>query len=110
MTRGPGWMLCITIAPSISAMVGLPGMPRLKVGMNAVCAAALFAASDPATPSMARSEEHTSELQSLMRISYAVFCLKKKNTCNIVLHDYAAVLTTLQSILYTGNDNHYDYV
>src|SRR3546814_9225567 len=27
----------------------------------------------------ARSEEHTSELQSLMRISYAVFCLKKKN-------------------------------
>src|SRR3546814_3108125 len=28
---------------------------------------------------IARSEEHTSELQSLMRISYAVFCLKKKN-------------------------------
>src|SRR3546814_3903249 len=28
----------------------------------------------------ARSEEHTSELQSLMRISYAVFCLKKTNT------------------------------
>src|SRR3546814_8706637 len=30
-----------------------------------------------------RSEEHTSELQSLMRISYAVFCLKKKNTKTI---------------------------
>src|SRR3546814_2382835 len=30
-----------------------------------------------------RSEEHTSELQSLMRISYAVFCLKKKNKKNI---------------------------
>src|SRR3546814_8217395 len=29
---------------------------------------------------IARSEEHTSELQSLMRISYAVFCLKKKKT------------------------------
>src|SRR3546814_8238560 len=29
-----------------------------------------------------RSEEHTSELQSLMRISYAVFCLKKKKTCS----------------------------
>src|SRR3546814_4802636 len=28
---------------------------------------------------LSRSEEHTSELQSLMRISYAVFCLKKKN-------------------------------
>src|SRR3546814_7077986 len=33
-----------------------------------------------ATRGAARSEEHTSELQSLMRISYAVFCLKKTNT------------------------------
>src|SRR3546814_4691199 len=32
----------------------------------------------PVVVSGARSEEHTSELQSLMRISYAVFCLKKK--------------------------------
>src|SRR3546814_6839096 len=32
--------------------------------------------------SWGRSEEHTSELQSLMRISYAVFCLKKKNRTN----------------------------
>src|SRR3546814_943846 len=31
-----------------------------------------------------RSEEHTSELQSLMRISYAVFCLKKKNKCHSI--------------------------
>src|SRR3546814_4446347 len=36
-----------------------------------------------------RSEEHTSELQSLMRISYAVFCLKKKNTLS-----YTKQLTT----------------
>src|SRR3546814_10692332 len=35
------------------------------------------------TPWVARSEEHTSELQSLMRISYAVFCLKKKNTSHV---------------------------
>src|SRR3546814_5977965 len=36
-----------------------------------------------------RSEEHTSELQSLMRISYAVFCLKKKTKTlnNIMTHD-----------------------
>src|SRR3546814_2314589 len=33
---------------------------------------------DPHRPRGIRSEEHTSELQSLMRISYAVFCLKKK--------------------------------
>src|SRR3546814_721423 len=34
---------------------------------------------DPSRSMQMRSEEHTSELQSLMRISYAVFCLKKKN-------------------------------
>src|SRR3546814_6027979 len=34
----------------------------------------------PYAPAARRSEEHTSELQSLMRISYAVFCLKNKNT------------------------------
>src|SRR3546814_9309225 len=33
-------------------------------------------------PTLPRSEEHTSELQSLMRISYAVFCLKKKHKIN----------------------------
>src|SRR3546814_3485297 len=35
-----------------------------------------------------RSEEHTSELQSLMRTSYAVFCLKKKNTHTTLLTVY----------------------
>src|SRR3546814_1886918 len=35
-----------------------------------------------------RSEEHTSELQSLMRISYAVFCLKKKNDKKKPARDY----------------------
>src|SRR3546814_3458960 len=34
-----------------------------------------------------RSEEHTSELQSLMRISYAVFCLKKKKTTNYTKYE-----------------------
>src|SRR3546814_3426502 len=34
-----------------------------------------------------RSEEHTSELQSLMRISYAVFCLKKKNITQHLHHN-----------------------
>src|SRR3546814_1831310 len=35
-----------------------------------------------------RSEEHTSELQSLMRISYAVFCLKKKNYTITIINLY----------------------
>src|SRR3546814_10210866 len=43
-----------------------------------------------------RSEEHTSELQSLMRISYAVFCLKKKITTNhtILSHNTQYSLVT----------------
>src|SRR3546814_10477424 len=41
------------------------------------------AARDGRTARRARSEEHTSELQSLMRISYAVFCLKKKKKKSI---------------------------
>src|SRR3546814_9268140 len=48
-----------------------------------------------------RSEEHTSELQSLMRISYAVFCLIKKTTLN---HTFSVCTTTTTSqlvILYT---------
>src|SRR3546814_4584444 len=42
-------------------------------------------AHDTALP-LHRSEEHTSELQSLMRISYAVFCLKKKNRNSLLPH------------------------
>src|SRR3546814_3496077 len=44
-----------------------------------VVLAAVFVPSAFQAGSAGRSEEHTSELQSLMRISYAVFCLKKKN-------------------------------
>src|SRR3546814_6243683 len=40
-----------------------------------------------------RSEEHTSELQSLMRISYAVFCFKKKN----IMHKSTAVICQINT-------------
>src|SRR3546814_1297966 len=39
-----------------------------------------------------RSEEHTSELQSLMRISYAVFCLKKKTTTQHKVNNYYSTI------------------
>src|SRR3546814_2294288 len=60
----------ITVAPSLAAGItggeaGLPGAVEAGKRFAAIIAAR-------------RSEEHTSELQSLMRISYAVFCLKKK--------------------------------
>src|SRR3546814_1649839 len=45
-------------------------------------------------PVKPRSEEHTSELQSLMRISYDVFCLKKKNILNTIrTHKYTLYVT-----------------
>src|SRR3546814_5492988 len=46
----------------------------------------------------ARSEEHTSELQSLMRNSYAVFCLKKKKIANF--HDIQINIATDKSLKY----------
>src|SRR3546814_3142937 len=51
---------------------------HLKVERNMYRRIALGAATALVVPSDLRSEEHTSELQSLMRISYAVFCLTKK--------------------------------
>src|SRR3546814_1266066 len=48
-----------------------------------------------------RSEEHTSELQSLMRISYAVFCLKKKNKKKIYKDNYQNTESILYTLLYT---------
>src|SRR3546814_4791242 len=56
--------------------------------------------------SSARSEEHTSELQSLMRISYAVFCLKKKNTTNKTQSQY---ITSINTTITTNNDNRNTY-
>src|SRR3546814_14973590 len=53
-----------------------PGIARMAAAVDRR-GAALSLSRPPAT-GLLRSEEHTSELQSLMRISYAVFCLKKK--------------------------------
>src|SRR3546814_5955598 len=64
------WLaLCVTLAGAVTLLDQLRG----RIGRAAPCLIAVLLAT--------RSEEHTSELQSLMRISYAVFCLqKKKNT------------------------------
>src|SRR3546814_6298093 len=86
-----GGLVVGTIAGWISAkkvkMTAMPQMVSLFNGMGGACAALisiseydhLMQRSGTATVGvLLRSEEHTSELQSLMRISYAVFCLKKK--------------------------------
>src|SRR3546814_4294365 len=61
---------------SVSVSVAIPASVRREIRSGVKCSAAVGAATAP------RSEEHTSELQSLMRISYAVFCLKKKKNTN----------------------------
>src|SRR3546814_3480004 len=53
-----------------------------------------------------RSEEHTSELQSLMRISYAVFCLKKKKIQNLKLHkEYTKPRITYRYLIQSSTTN-----
>src|SRR3546814_6142284 len=67
-----------------------PSEPSHNTGTPSACSAMATAMPGKMWPPV-RSEEHTSELQSLMRISYAVFCLKKKKLYNIhnnIKHKY----------------------
>src|SRR3546814_2590292 len=76
-----GWQLSPTLRLTqvASTIVGTTNSSTSsQTALNAKLTGALSA-----RIAYSRSEEHTSELQSLMRISYAVFCLKKKNTNNI---------------------------
>src|SRR3546814_3145953 len=62
----------------LSTRVGADAAEAFFVAHHA-CAANTYTIAHEVGHIIGRSEEHTSELQSLMRISYAVFCLKKKN-------------------------------
>src|SRR3546814_4352073 len=59
---------------------GTPSAPARRPTDTAAPRVARVSAAHPGRGNAGGSEEHTSELQSLMRISYAVFCLKKKKT------------------------------
>src|SRR3546814_6914803 len=59
-------------------LLGLPGFRHHYLHRQLEVAPAVLAERVVLVDSGVRSEEHTSELQSLMRISYAVFCLRKK--------------------------------
>src|SRR3546814_6806515 len=71
-------MMGIAFAASLGGLGTLVGSPT-----NAIAAGLIEKALGL---DISRSEEHTSELQSLMRISYAVFCLKKKTHTDTQLH------------------------
>src|SRR3546814_8863146 len=85
------------VAGPVRDVVDVPGVHRRAVAVHAAHADVrrLFeiemAARRTVVQTVAlpwRSEEHTSELQSLMRISYAVFCLKKKHISLFVYHGH----------------------
>src|SRR3546814_3366960 len=64
-----------SLGGGVSARIPLSGRLSAEVGVSYM---SLRVGTDREVDKTDRSEEHTSELQSLMRISYAVFCLKKK--------------------------------
>ena len=64
MICGPGMMPWMVMAPTISAITALGGMPSVSSGMKAVCAPALLADSGPATPSMAPRPKREGSLAS----------------------------------------------
>src|SRR3546814_3574715 len=68
-------------APKDGPLTAIPlaDSSKLQVGDFVVAVGNPFGIGQTVTSGLVRSEEHTSELQSLMRNSYAVFCLKKKN-------------------------------
>src|SRR3546814_4421534 len=60
--------------------IGVGGQPQEKLLSARLSTAAISRSASALVAMRGRSEEHTSQLQSLMRISYAVLCLKKKTT------------------------------
>src|SRR3546814_6272059 len=79
MEEGPGVGSRAIIRPQAPAAFTRPIMKSAQWSAMPRPAAASAAERASEATTTSRSEEHTSELQSLMRISYAVFCLKKKN-------------------------------
>src|SRR3546814_1679556 len=84
------WVMMSRVAPAAClraksrSMTAAPvAASRLPVGSSAK-----MIVGPGATPRAMRSEEHTSELQSLMRTSYAVFCLKKKKQHRYITYYY----------------------
>src|SRR3546814_5001171 len=70
--------------PCSTAAISLPGPPSPALPPPRSCAPRAVSSASFRSASASRSEEHTSELQSLMRISYAVFCLQKKNVLHLL--------------------------
>src|SRR3546814_3133763 len=94
--HGAVWMMVSLrlkdeLIAEIDRIASAHGQTRSAWIANVLSRAALSSENDNLP--VAKSEEHTSELQSLMRISYAVFCLKKKKTQ--LSHTLTSILTNI---------------
>src|SRR3546814_6294562 len=74
-----GWAWVDALVSAYTPQLMMTGPALIEPSLRTLC--------DLCEDKLVRSEEHTSELQSLMRISYAVFCLKKKTT-HTTHHEY----------------------
>src|SRR3546814_10920451 len=85
-SRSSGGKACMPICAALARVTALVATPLRSAAARARCTRdgkpvkPLSTRTNPPCPLIvSRSEEHTSELQSLMSLSYAVFCLQKKN-------------------------------
>src|SRR3546814_9839672 len=94
---------CSSVVSTPSAVVAMPRLCASATTARMMAIASFFPFEAPCTKVRSilivenrvrdrRSEEHTSELQSLMRISYAVFCLKKKKQTQFITKHHISLL------------------
>src|SRR3546814_7006539 len=82
-----------TGSDKVGAMIQAQAAPTLKrIVMELGGKSALIVRADADIQTAARSEEHTSELQSLMRISYALFCLTTNSSHTTISHDILSLI------------------
>src|SRR3546814_9499672 len=93
-TNSYRWFAALALVGALAFSFALPGVASASEGglrHNVLMRGQVLEKGDETLVVCVISEEHTSELQSLMRITYAVFCLNNKNPCH---HQYLVTMST----------------
>src|SRR3546814_4332499 len=93
LTKKPGVCLTVSAPGFLNGLVALANattncFPMIQISGSSEREVVDLQQGDYEEMDQLRSEEHTSEIQSLMRISYAVFCLQKKKLKQNTIHNY----------------------